>query len=69
MARLQGQGHLPECLISARVRLGGPFDSRFHFDCEYEKKGLDPIYPNCHGADTAPAANSHVNIAPSDYVR
>jgi hypothetical protein len=69
MARLQGQGHLPECLIAARVRLGGPFDSRFHFDCEYEKRGLDAAYPNCHDASTAPAAKSHVNIAPSDYVR
>ena len=69
MARVVGEGHRPECLIGGRVRFGGPFDSQFHYDCEYERRAVDPIYPNCHDADTAPAVNTHVNIAPSDYIR
>jgi hypothetical protein len=71
MARLvdRGHGHEPRCLINSRVRLGGPFDALFHYDCDYEHGGVNPSYPNCHGAGTAPAVSTHVNIAPSDAIR
>lgn len=69
MARSVGDGHRLSCFLGSRVRLGAPFDPLFHYDCEYERSGLDRYYPNCHGTDIAPAAATHVNIAPSDAVR
>jgi hypothetical protein len=69
MARSSRDGHQNRCLINSRVRLGGPFDALFHYDCEYERGGVGRIYPNCHGADTEPAARTHVNIAPNDAIR
>jgi hypothetical protein len=71
MARLvdREHGHEPCCLINSRVRLGGPFDALFHYDCDYERGGVDPSYPNCHGADAGPAHTTYVNIAPSDAIR
>ena len=68
-ARLCGEGHENRCLLNSRVRLGGPFDALFHYDCEYERGGVDRIYPNCHGADAEPAVRTHVNIAPNDAIR
>jgi hypothetical protein len=69
MARLIGEGHDHRCLIGARVRLGGPFDPLFHYDCEYERRNVDKTYANCHGASAEPAVKTHVNIAPSDAIR
>ena len=69
MARSGGDGHQPSCFLGSRVRFGGPFDPLFHYDCDYERHGLDNHYPNCHGANTAPNAVTHVNIAPNDAVR
>ena len=69
MARVVAASHLPSCLIKGRVRLGGPIDALFHYDCEYERGELDAVYPNCHGLDTAPSKRTHVNIAPSDAIR
>jgi hypothetical protein len=69
MARQVGGGHQSACLIGSRVRLGGPFDALFHYDCEYERRSVDNEYPNCHDEATQPAAKSHVNIAPSDAIR
>ncbi|MGC5799458.1 hypothetical protein [Sphingomonas sp. NFX23] len=69
MAQQGGTGHLPACLINGRVRLGGPFDSQFHYDCKYARGNVDRAYPNCHAVQTAPADATYVNIAPSDYIR
>lgn len=69
MARLVGRGHEPTCLIGSRVRLGGPFDALFHYDCDYEHGRVDRSYRNCHNQETSPAAATHVNIAPNDAVR
>lgn len=69
MAQQGGVGHQPTCLINGRARLGGPFDSQFHYDCEYARGNVDKEYPNCHEEATAPALAEYVNIAPSDYIR
>lgn len=69
MAQQGGEGHRSTCLINGRVRLGGPFDSQFHYDCEYARGNVDRAYPNCHAASTEPANATYVNIAPSDYIR
>ena len=69
MARALGDGHRPDCLINSRVRLGAPFDTLLHYDCDYGRGNVDRDYPNCHGESQAPAAKTHANIAPSDAVR
>jgi len=69
MARALVDGHNQKCLIGARVRLGGPFDSQFHYDCCDRRGGVDKSYPNCHHEETRPASTDNVNIAPNDYVR
>jgi hypothetical protein len=69
VVRTIGEGHVPACLINGRVRLGAPIRSGFHYDCSYEKGGLDPHYPNCHAVDQAPASVTHVNISPNDAIR
>lgn len=69
MAQQGGAGHRPTCLINGRVRLGGPFDSQFHYDCDYARGNVDREFPNCHAKQTAPADPKYVNIAPNDYIR
>lgn len=69
MARLLAKGHQPACLIGSRVRLGGPYDALFHYDCDNARGGVDCRYPNCHGDEVKPAARTHVNIAPNDAIR
>lgn len=69
MARAMTERHNQRCLISARVRLGGPFDSQFHYDCCDRRGGVDRSYPNCHNEETRPANTDNVNIAPNDYIR
>jgi len=69
MARALTEGHNQKCLIGARVRLGGPFDSQFHYDCCDRRGGVDRSYPNCHNEETRPAHADNVNIAPNDYIR
>ena len=69
MARRQAEQHSSSCFIGARARLGGPISHAFHYDCDYERGGLDRIYPNCHGVDVELPRATHANIAPNDYVR
>lgn len=69
MARVVGRSHRPSCLIDSRVRLGGPYDAHYHYDCDYKRGGLDTAYPNCHGEETTPGNETYVNIAPSDAIR
>mgnify|MGYP001168752814 FL=1 len=69
MARALKEGHNHRCLIGARVRLGGPFDSQFHYDCSDRRGGVDQSYPNCHNEEMRPANADNVNIAPNDYIR
>ncbi len=68
-ARLVSEGHKTHCLINGRIRLGGPFDALFHYDCDYLRGTVDRAYPNCHDAIQAPAKATHANIAPSDAIR
>ena len=60
-------GHVSECLLNARSRLGGTYDYTFHYDCTQVRGSLASRYPNCHGGDGQPKP-THVNIAPNDYV-
>lgn len=60
-------GHVSECLLNARSRLGGTYDYKFHYDCTQVKGCLASSYPNCHGGSGQPKP-THVNIAPNDYV-
>jgi hypothetical protein len=69
IARRVGQGHSSLCLINGRVRLGGPLEANFHYDCAYAHRTVDAEYPNCHGAPTPAAKRDYVNIAPNDYIR
>lgn len=69
MVRKLAEGHSSSCLIGSRARLGGPLGHAFHYDCEYERGGVDRNYPNCHGANAEPFHSTHANIAPNDYVR
>jgi hypothetical protein len=61
--------HEMTCLLNARSRIGGHYPFDFHFDCEPVKGGLANYYSNCHAAKTAPCKNTHVNIAPNDFIR
>lgn len=69
MARVIAGTHEPRCLLSARVRFGGPFDPLFHYDCAQSRGGVAKVYPNCHGESVKPGAKTHVNIAPNDAIR
>jgi hypothetical protein len=61
--------HNAACLLNARSRIGGHYASNFHYDCIGRVGPLAARYPNCHDTDTAPDQNSHVNIAPNDFIR
>lgn len=64
-----GSGHLASCYIHGRVRLGGSFNPRFHYDCSPMRGDLKSHYKSCHGQDVRPKAPTHVNIAPNDWIR
>lgn len=59
--------HRPECLLSARSRLGGSYAHNFHYDC-IPHKTLAKAYDDCHGESRAVTATTHVNIAPNDFI-
>lgn len=59
--------HSVECLLNARSRLGGHYSHAFHYDCLPVKGSLQAEYDNCHCHGTPPK-DTHVNIAPNDYI-
>lgn len=61
------EGHSHSCLLNARCRLGGNYRHSFHYDCLPVKGKLRAHYDNCHGSATPPK-DTHVNIAPNDFV-
>lgn len=62
-------GHIKACLLSSRVRIGGPIIARFHYDCDYfPKREVKDTFANCHDQPTVAKKTSHANIAPSDAV-
>lgn len=65
----EGNGHLTSCYVNGRVRLGGSFNPRFHYDCSPMRGRLKSHYQSCHGQDVSPKASTHVNIGPNDGVR
>jgi hypothetical protein len=65
----QGNVHEPQCLLNARSRIGGTFDYTFHFDCEPSRGKLAESYPNCHSLPCSPSVQTHVNVAPNDFIR
>jgi hypothetical protein len=65
-----GEGHLPSCLLNSRLRLGGHYESGFHYDCTMGERGaLEGTFPNCHGAQCAKAGHPHLNIYTNDFIR
>lgn len=69
IARTVEAPHVSACLVNSRARLGAAIAGSFHYDCTHENEDLEPAYPNCHGAQTAPSKDTHVNIAPNDAIR
>lgn len=69
VARVVGKGHTPTCLVNGRTRLGGPLKAGFHYDCDYERRDLDAVYPNCHSFKQKPSKGAYVNISPTDAIR
>ena len=62
-------GHNKACLLSSRVRIGGPIISGMHYDCDYfPDLKVNDIFANCHDQPTRAKKTSHANIAPSDAV-
>jgi hypothetical protein len=61
--------HNATCLLNARSRVGGHFPATFHYDCIAKNGSLAGKYPNCHGAACTPSQDTHVNIAPNDFIR
>ena len=59
--------HEIRCVLRGRLRFGVPFDPRFHYDCDMNRRKLKAL-PSCHGA-VSPSGRRHVNIAPNDNVR
>jgi hypothetical protein len=65
-----GDGHLPNCLLSAHLRLGGHSLSGFHYDCTAGENGkLEGERPNCHGAMEHKSGRPHINIYANDFLR
>jgi len=65
----KGSGHRAHCLLAGRVRLGGSYNPRFHYDCKPIRGNLKSLYPSCHGQLADSPRHTHVNIAPNDNVR
>ena len=61
--------HNVACLLNARSRIGGHFPASFHYDCIARNGPLAGEYPNCHDVGCAPGQDTHVNIAPNDFIR
>ena len=64
-----GNGHNSACLITSRVRIGGPIVPRMHYDCDYFPcRKVSDTFANCHDEATTAKKTSHANIAPSDAI-
>ncbi len=62
-------GHLEQCLIAGRRRLGAPYDHAFHYDCTKDAVILRDHFFGCHEKSTEWVGKPHLNIAPNDFVR
>lgn len=62
-------GHGESCLLAGRRRLGAPFLTAFHYDCEKGAGNLRASLFNCHGGPQDYEGAPHINIAPNDFVR
>jgi hypothetical protein len=62
-------GHPNECYLSAKLRIGGPFDDGFHFDCTRGGGAYAGSFANCHGAVDTYRGNPHLNVYPNDFIR
>lgn len=67
-ARREGQ-HTDYCFLSARTRLGGPFQDGFHYDCTRGQANYSGRFRNCHGAADDYQGRPHLNIYPNDFIR
>lgn len=61
--------HPPSCFVSARRRLGAPYDRAFHYDCAKGDGVLRAILSSCHTGAEKRVGSPHINIAPNDFVR
>ena len=61
-------GHDTTCVIRGRVRFGVSFDPHFHYDCDLAGSGKR-TFDSCHGTETIPKGQEHVNISPNDNIR
>ena len=62
-------GHLKECLIAGKIRLGAPFSPGFHYDCIRGTAYLSGMFWGCHEAQSIKNGRPHLNIAPNDHIR
>lgn len=65
----RGPGHPDKCLIGGRLRLGGPYDRAFHYDCVKSDGTLKGDFYGCHEESQELEGRPHLNIAPNDHVR
>jgi hypothetical protein len=67
-ARRQGE-HTDYCFLSARTRLGGPFQDGFHYDCTRGATRYGGRFSNCHDAEGDYQGRPHLNVYPNDFIR
>lgn len=65
------EGHLNECRLGARLRLGHSYPEGFHYHMAYEpqSQSVRGSWPSCHGMHTARGGMDYLNIAPNDFIR
>lgn len=66
--RREGQ-HTDYCFLSARTRLGGPFQDGFHYDCTRGQTNYSGRFRNCHDAEDDHRGRPHLNVYPNDFIR
>jgi hypothetical protein len=75
MAASTDPPHNPRCYLNGVLRLGGCYQSGFHYDCIRDfsegrrELPLKRHFTDCHGARDYYVGEPHVNIAPNDFPR
>jgi len=63
------KGHKKECFLTCRVRFGGSYSERFHYDCTRNGKQLIASLFNCHDEFKDYKGDPHLNIFPNGFIR
>lgn len=69
--------HSERCYLNGGFRLGGLYETGFHFDCRNHRSAgkrkharvLKGMFSNCHDERDKYTGEPHLNIAPNDFVR